>query len=270
MVMVSNNSAWHFNSFSQTHAGVVRPYNEDACLDCSNEGIWVVADGMGGHKAGDVASQMLVDIVMQHIKAIPKLLITVDYLRTAIEQANKQIFDYSHRYLQGETIGTTVVLLFIQGGTYYCLWVGDSRCYLQRHHQLLQKTRDHSQVMDMVEQGLIHKNDAEVHPMANVITRAIGVDSKVDIDQVSGQLMSGDQFLLCTDGLTKELSDNHITHCMQANIVTDSGLALMHSALVRGASDNVTCVLVQVIDMGHRTHNLVSGDDTVPLFIVNK
>jgi len=268
--MITNDSNWRFFTFAQSHAGKVRPYNEDACLDCPDEGVWVVADGMGGHKAGDVASRMLVDIVQQYVKAIPKESLGIDDLRKALQEANHQIYEYSERYLQGETVGTTAVLLFVRGGLYHCLWVGDSRIYLLRHHQLVQKTRDHSQVMDMVEQGLISADEAENHPMANVITRAIGVTPEVVIDQVSGELTWGDQFLLCSDGLTKELSDKHIAHCMQAHSVTDSGLALMHSALVRGASDNVTSVLIRATKVGVESNGSQGCDDTVPIFTRTK
>lgn len=266
MVMKSKESNWRFFSFAQTHAGKVRPYNEDAYLECTVEGVWVVADGMGGHKAGDVASRMLVDTVQQLVKELPRESLGIDYMRKALDEANSRIFDYSQRYLQGETIGTTAVLLFVQDGRYHCLWVGDSRLYLQRNQQLVQKTRDHSQVMDMVEQGLIRADEAENHPMANVITRAIGVGPDIVIDQISGELVWGDQFLLCTDGLTKELPDAHMAHCMQSNIVSDSGLALMHSALVRGASDNVTCVLVRATNTGGDNQQGTESDDTVPLF----
>lgn len=266
MVMKSKDTHWRFVSFAQTHAGKVRPYNEDAYLDCTLEGVWLVADGMGGHKAGDVASKMLVDTVQQHVKALPQASLGIDNLRKALEEANSRIFEYSQRYLEGETIGSTVVLLFVRDGLYHCLWVGDSRMYLLRQQQLVQKTRDHSQVMDMVEQGLICAEEAENHPMANVITRAVGVDANVVIDQISGELAWGDQFLLCTDGLTKELPDTHMLHCMQSSVVTDSGLALMHSALVKGASDNVTCILIRATSSGLDNHDGIGSDDTVPLF----
>ncbi|WP_157037900.1 PP2C family protein-serine/threonine phosphatase [Photobacterium aquae] len=258
---------WHFFSFSQSHTGKVRTYNEDAFLDCPNEGVWVVADGMGGHKSGDVASQMLVDIVRQYIRALPIKSLTVEYLGRALQDANRQIYDYSQRYFKGETIGTTAVLLFVKGGEYHVLWVGDSRLYLFRHGQLEQKTRDHSQVMDMVEQGLIAEAEAENHPLANVITRAVGVGADVVIDSVVGQLQWGDLFLLCSDGLTKELPDNHLAHCLQAPSVSDAGMALMHSALVRGAADNVTSVLVKAtkLDLVNR-ENQNTSDFTIPIF----
>lgn len=142
-------------TFIQSHPGKVRPYNEDACLECAEEGVWVVADGMGGHKAGDIASKILVEVIQEFVKAAPIDKWGIDYLRQAIVKANGKINNYSKRYLHGETIGTTVVLLLIQGGLFHCLWVGDSRLYLARDSQLLMKTKDHSQVAEMVEQGLL-------------------------------------------------------------------------------------------------------------------
>ncbi|MGF1688525.1 protein phosphatase 2C domain-containing protein [Photobacterium japonica] len=260
---------WRYFSYAQSHPGKVRAYNEDALLDCPDSGVWVVADGMGGHQAGDVASQMLVDIVQQHIRTVPSSMISVDLLHNALHDANRQIFDYSERYMEGETVGTTAVVLFIQNGEYHCLWVGDSRMYMLRQQQLIQCSRDHSQVMEMVEQGLLAAEEAENHPLANVITRAIGVNDDVLVDHVSGPLMLGDQFLLCSDGLTKELTDQHLAHCLQANSLSDSGLALMHSALVRGASDNVTCILVRATCLETDAKERLStpvNDATVPVF----
>jgi protein phosphatase len=267
MGMVANSSLINgfFVSFAQSHAGKVRPYNEDAVLDLREEGVWVVADGMGGHAAGDVASQMVIDAVKQCVEQTPSSALSSDSLRQALLRANQQIIQFSQQHLDGKTAGSTVVLLFIRDGFFHCLWVGDSRIYLMRQNHLQRKTRDHSQVMDMVEQGLIAESEAEDHPLSNVITRAIGVSDELSIDQNSGQLLPGDQFLLCSDGLTKELSDADLAICMQANSVSDTGLALMHSALVKGASDNVSCVLVKVSQSDGEAspeHN----DDTVPVF----
>lgn len=137
--------------------------------------------------------------------------------------------------------------------------------YLMRDSDLKQKTRDHSQVMDMLEQGLISEPEAESHPQSNVITRAVGVNNELIIDQVSGQLLPGDTFLLCSDGLTKELTDKDLFKCMQAGNVSDSGLALMHSALVKGATDNVSCVLVKACH--HEVNAEGQCDATVPIFL---
>ncbi len=258
--------SWSLFTFSKTHAGKVRPYNEDALLDMTARRVWVVADGMGGHSAGDVASQMLVDRIERFVLDTPDF--GIDELRQMIEVANREIFQYAQVHLDGKTMGSTVVLLFLQDGYFHCLWVGDSRIYLLRDNHLVQKTRDHSQVMELVEQGLLSEEDAEKHPLANVITRAVGVEETVRIDQQSGQLLHGDQFLLCSDGLTKELSNSEIHQIMCADSVNQSGLALLHAALVRGANDNVTCALIKVAKEKQLVQEGVShsSDATVPVY----
>ncbi len=258
--------SWSLFTFSKTHAGKVRPYNEDALLDMTSRRVWVVADGMGGHSAGDVASQMLVDRIERFVLDTP--VFGIDELRQMIEVANREIFQYAQVHLDGKTMGSTVVLLFLQDGYFHCLWVGDSRIYLLRDNHLVQKTRDHSQVMELVEQGLLAEEDAEKHPLANVITRAVGVEETVRIDQQSGQLLHGDQFLLCSDGLTKELSNSEIHQIMCADSVNQSGLALLHAALVRGANDNVTCALIKVAKEKQLVQEGVShsSDATVPVY----
>ncbi|EHU5195054.1 protein phosphatase 2C domain-containing protein [Vibrio vulnificus] len=258
--------SWSLFTFSKTHAGKVRPYNEDALLDMTARRVWVVADGMGGHSAGDVASQMLVDRIERFVLDTPDF--GIDELRQMIEVANREIFQYAQVHLDGKTMGSTVVLLFLQDGYFHCLWVGDSRIYLLRDNHLVQKTRDHSQVMELVEQGLLAEEDAEKHPLANVITRAVGVEETVRIDQQSGQLLHGDQFLLCSDGLTKELSNSEIHQIMCADSVNQSGLALLHAALVRGANDNVTCALIKVAKEKQLVQEGVShsSDATVPVY----
>ncbi|EHR0244928.1 serine/threonine-protein phosphatase [Vibrio parahaemolyticus] len=256
---------WNCFTFAKTHAGKVRPYNEDALLDMTEQHIWVVADGMGGHSAGDIASQMLVDRIARHMQDEPNT--NIDDIRAAVQQANFEIYQYAQMNLDGKTMGTTLVLLFIQDGYYHCLWVGDSRIYQLRNGTFVQKTRDHSQVMELVEQGLLAFEDAESHPLANVITRAVGVDEMVTIDQVSGQLADGDQFLLCSDGLSKELSCDEMHKTLCADSVNQAGLALMHSALVRGASDNVTCALIKVRQEPSEFDSARRDDATIPVFL---
>ncbi|EGR1736640.1 TPA: serine/threonine-protein phosphatase [Vibrio parahaemolyticus] len=258
---------WNYFTFAKTHAGKVRPYNEDALLDMTEQHIWVVADGMGGHSAGDIASQMLVDRIARHMQDVPNT--NIDDIRAAVQQANFEIYQYAQMNLDGKTMGTTLVLLFIQDGYYHCLWVGDSRIYQLRNGTFVQKTRDHSQVMELVEQGLLAFEDAESHPLANVITRAVGVDEMVTIDQVSGQLADGDQFLLCSDGLSKELSCDEMHKTLCADSVNQAGLALMHSALVRGASDNVTCALIKVRQEQEPSEfdSARRDDATIPVFL---
>ncbi len=259
---------WNYFTFAKTHPGKLRPYNEDAVLDMSESSIWVVADGMGGHSAGDVASQMLVDRIARYIKDVQNT--NIDDIRAVVQSANLEIYQYAQTYLDGKTMGTTLVLLFFQDSYYHCLWVGDSRIYQLRNDCFVQKTRDHSQVMDLVEQGLLAFEDAESHPLSNVITRAIGVDDTVRIDQISGSLEDGDQFLLCSDGLSKELSNDELRRTLCADSVNQAGLALMHSALVRGARDNVTCALIKVCRRADEFDSVNRDDLTIPVYMRNR
>lgn len=253
MVMIGNNNV-AYSSYSKSHEGKVRAYNEDAYLCSDANGVWVVADGMGGHEAGDFASKFLVELIEYHISTVNKEEIDTILLRRIVTEANNKIKEYSLNELNGEVVGTTVAILLIKNGIYYCLWVGDSRIYIYRNNELVQKTRDHSQVMEMVDQGILTEDNAEQHPMANVITRAVGVEYGLEIDEISDYICSGDKFLLCSDGLTKELKHTQISDCLRANEINDSVLALMHSALVKGASDNVTCLMVKESEQAPLNH----------------
>ena len=251
-------------SHAQTHKGLVRKLNEDACLDLADSGVWVVADGMGGHAAGDIASQLVVDTIrlaMQRGEAA-----SVNLITQALHQANAELCRYSRQHLDGHTAGSTVVVLLLDKVHYHFLWAGDSRGYLLRHQQLRQLTRDHSQVNDMVEQGLLSSSEAEQHELANVITRAVGVDPHVSIDIVSGVWQPGDLFLLCSDGLNKELTDAEICQYLAHNNIAEANRALLHSTLVAGARDNVTCILVKV---NNDPQNVNDKDRTIPLFMNN-
>ena len=249
-------------SHAQTHKGLVRKINEDACLDLADSGVWLVADGMGGHAAGDIASQLVVDTVQVAVKRASQ--VSVQLLTESLQQANQELYQYSEQHLQGHTAGSTVVVLLLDKLHYHFLWAGDSRGYLLRNNVLRQITRDHSQVNEMVEQGLLSSSEAEQHELANVITRAVGVDPHVSIDIVSGVWQPGDLFLLCSDGLNKELSDDEICQYLAHSNIAEANRALLHSTLVAGARDNVTCILVKV---DASTENVNEKDKTIPLYL---
>ncbi len=255
-------SAWHVSSSTKTHVGKVRTCNEDSVLDLANARVWVVADGMGGHSAGDVASQWVVDTVRACISNAAE--VTPSLLTQALQKANKEIYDYSQKNLHGKVMGAAVVLLFIKDNRYVGLWAGDCRLYLHREQCLTQCTRDHSQVMQMVEEGLMNADEAEAHPMANIITRAVGVFPDLDVDMVSGTLQQGDQLLLCSDGLTNELNREELILGLEAETVTRSSMALLHSALVKGAKDNVSLSVVKVT-INEPRKPMFHGDQTIPL-----
>ncbi|WP_411407487.1 Stp1/IreP family PP2C-type Ser/Thr phosphatase [Pokkaliibacter sp. CJK22405] len=247
-------------SYAQTHVGRVRDHNEDAYLEMSEKGLWVVADGMGGHAAGEVASQMVVDTLEMELGHIPRNSLTAQHVSNAIKAANRSVHDYASRVLQGKTLGSTVVALLVNGNEFHYCWVGDSRGYLFRQGQLRQITRDHSQVQDLVDEGMLDQEEAEHHPLANVVTRAIGGQTEVDVDVISGTLQPGDLFLLCSDGLSKELSFDQIHKILNTPSVVDACMALTHSALVNGGRDNVTSVLVRAFEQSPQVE-----DATVPV-----
>lgn len=249
---------------AQSHKGLVRQLNEDACLAMPEAGVWAVADGMGGHAAGDVASQMVMDMLKTVVDSAGKSL-TAAMLSQALQNANKALVQYSQQQLLGTMAGSTVVVLFIQPDRYHLLWAGDSRCYLLRDNTLQQLSHDHSQVNEMVAQGLLAASEAESHELANVITRAVGVDSELDVAMISEQTTAGDLFLLCTDGLTKELPDNEIFQYLQHDDLADASKALLHSTLVAGAKDNVTSILVKLQSIS----NVNINDKTIPLNLKN-
>ncbi len=249
-------------SDAQSHKGLVRKLNEDACLDMADSGVWVVADGMGGHAAGDIASQTVVDSIRIAVQKAAEP--SVHVLTTALHQANAELYRYSEQHLSGNTAGSTVVVLLIDKWHYHFMWAGDSRGYILRNGTLRQLTRDHSQVNDMVDEGLLSSAEAETHELANVITRAVGVDKDVAVDVVSGVWQSGDLFLLCSDGLNKELTDAEISQYLTHANLAEANRALLHSALVAGARDNVTCVLVRVDNL---SVNINEKDKTIPLYL---
>jgi serine/threonine protein phosphatase PrpC len=249
-------------SHAQTHKGLVRKINEDACLDLADSGVWLVADGMGGHAAGDIASQLVVDTVKIAVQR--SCGVSLQTLTDALHQANSELCQYSAKHLQGHTAGSTVVVLLIDKLHYHFLWAGDSRGYLLRNNHLRQITRDHSQVNEMVEQGLLSSAEAEQHELANVITRAVGVDPQLTIDVVSGVWQPGDLFLLCSDGLNKELTDAEICQYLSHSNIAEANRALLHSTLVAGARDNVSCILVKI---DQSAYDVNEKDKTIPLYL---
>ncbi|WP_024598489.1 PP2C family protein-serine/threonine phosphatase [Pseudoalteromonas sp. TAE56] len=256
-------------SYAITHRGAVRQLNEDAHVEINSHNLWVVADGMGGHEAGEVASQLVVDVLRAKIEELPLEKLEVSYIVEAIEDANRQLNEYSAQYLGSKTAGSTVTALFLKNNKYYVLWVGDSRAYMLRDGQLRQISRDHSQVNDLIDEGIISVEEAKTHPLSNVITRAVGVTEEVKVDVIQNEVKTGDIFLLCSDGLTGELSDEDICLSLEPSSIIDSGMALMHSSLVRGARDNVTCILIKYDESyaGNNSETFnIQDEATIPLF----
>ncbi|WP_394203328.1 PP2C family protein-serine/threonine phosphatase [Shewanella waksmanii] len=259
----------HQTSHGISHRGTVREINEDACLELTHLGVWVVADGMGGHAAGDVASQLVIDVIQESLSHCTPEQVSQALLVSALEESNRRLRQMSEQQFAGKIAGSTVVILWIHQHQYHLMWAGDSRGYLFRGNELKQITKDHSQVNDMVDEGVLLPEEAEQHPLANVITRAVGVDDYLLVDIKQGTLVNNDIFLLCTDGLNKELTDNEIANAIQPGNIIDSGMALIHSSLVRHAKDNVTCILVKTHYgiSNNQSRDVDEGDKTIPVFV---
>ncbi|WP_137181635.1 PP2C family serine/threonine-protein phosphatase [Roseomonas sp. AR75] len=236
--------AGRFRSSGRTDPGARRSHNEDSYLDRPEAGLWAVADGAGGHEAGEVASGMIRDA----LAAIPDDLPAGQVLgevRQRLALVHEALREAGARQ-GGGTIASTVVVLIVRGGHFACLWAGDSRLYRLRQGSLEQITRDHSLVQELVDAGMLHPDEAESHPRANVITRAVGAgEDGLEVDKTSDRVLPGDRFLLCSDGLTKTLPAGEIATLLA---VPDAALApelLIAAALAREASDNVTAVAVE-------------------------
>jgi len=237
-------SNFRWTSVSVTHVGNVRSVNEDSILELPHAGLWVVADGMGGYQAGDVASQLIVGRLKQ-LEADSSIESAVEYVQDQLFESNQQLVDYANQTNSGSPVGSTVVLLLVRGTTAAFLWVGDSRIYRLRNGSLQQMTRDHSAVEEWVEKGLLSRSEAENHPSANVITRAVGSPEQLEIDTVYESLQDDDMYLLCSDGLNKEISDIEIMTIMSKGDITEACETLVGTSLQRQGKDNVSVILIK-------------------------
>jgi len=234
-------------SFAATDPGTRRSHNEDSFVDRPDLGLFAVADGAGGHQAGEVASKAIRDA----LEAIPAGLAAGQLLaetRSRILEVHDALRDEADRRGPGVVMASTVVVLLARGNHYAALWAGDSRIYLLRGASLSLLTSDHSLVQEMVDAGELAADQAEAHPQANVITRAVGAgDGPLGLDKVTGGIAPGDRFLLCSDGLSKTLSLSELTGLLGTPVGLDPTEMLISAALARQVSDNVTVVVVEVL-----------------------
>lgn len=235
-----------FQCAAQTHIGLRRKLNEDSLLDRSDIGLWAVADGMGGHQSGDVASAAVVT-GLGELQAGSS---SVELARSAVaslEAVNEDLLAFARTNIQPSTVGSTVVGLAVMHGTFACFWAGDSRAYRVRGRQIEQITSDHSLVNDLVKAGMISPEEAESHPSANVITRAIGVSREVDVDCVTGDAAPGDIFVLASDGITRVMTADEIMRAVLTRNPMQAAEAMVATVLDRGAPDNLTVVIVRIM-----------------------
>ena len=223
-------------SVSRSHVGRVRLINEDRVLDDPAAGLWAVADGMGGHSGGDLAAQQIVD-TLREAASRP---VTIDAACSALHEANRLIHARNRR-LRLEA-GATVVMAALAEEGLAIAWAGDSRAYRIGAAGAELLTHDHSVVQQLVDARVISPDMAEHHPLANVVTRALGIDPAVRLDAVYGLPLPG-RFLLCSDGLSRSLRDEDLARDAPLEQLAD---ALMDGALTRDGSDNVSLVLIEV------------------------
>jgi protein phosphatase len=216
--------------------------NQDAFLDRPDIGLWAVADGMGGHASGERASSLVVEALSR--LPVPAMLgRSVRHAECLITEANRRLIDEADASGE-EVIGTTVVALLAMGHACALLWVGDSRMYRLRDDRLAQLTQDHTEVQQLVLDGKLSAEQAESHPYAGVLSRAVGAEDELQVDSALETLMDGDRYLLCSDGLTKELTHERIHQLLGAGDPLEVVQALVENACSAGGRDNVTAVVV--------------------------
>ncbi len=225
-----------------THVGKVRKVNEDSVISLPDHGIWVVSDGMGGHEAGDYASQAVVDAVAM-IDPYLEPGDMIRELRRAIMRAHDLITAEAEQR-GGGTIGATVVTLVLTEGHFAAFWAGDSRLYRLRDGQIELLTVDHSLVAALVQGGQMSWDEAELHPQSNAITRAVGVGDELELEKIRGDVQRGDRFLLCSDGLTKYATFGVLQKAMTSNGIETIADHLLQIALDGGGADNISIIVI--------------------------
>jgi len=243
----------HYTAAAVTDRGRKRPSNEDAFGYSVEHGVYVVCDGMGGAAAGEIASSLAVDEVLRLFDAAAANPAEIpaethaERAQQAILAANQAIYTRSRRNYRLNGMGTTLVMLATEENRLWVLNVGDSRCYRLRQHQFEQLTLDHSLVEEQIRAGRMTRAEALRSPLRNVITRALGTQVQVTADVFPLEAEPGDLFLLCSDGLTREISDATIQALLvPEDPLEEQGVRLVEAAKKAGGHDNITCLLVRV------------------------
>jgi serine/threonine protein phosphatase PrpC len=239
-----NTEGFNWISYARTDVGKVRKVNEDSVLDHGDAGIWVVADGMGGHAAGDVASRSIVE-KLGAIKASADANELINAVENGLLEVNESLLQQAAERTDRQTMGSTVSVMVAFHKKCFSLWAGDSRTYRVRNGRLQRMTSDHSKVQDLVDDGLLNEEEAERHPEANVITRAIGASRNLYIDLDVHDVDAGDRYMLCSDGLYKEVAEEEMADLISQGSPEDACNALVELTLERGSRDNVTVIVIQ-------------------------
>lgn len=237
-------------SFSKTDVGSIRVMNQDSVFSKENAignlpNLFVVADGMGGHKAGDLASRLCVETLVKALSEA-QLVTPVSLLNDAINKANEEVFFSASQNPDYEGMGTTLVAATISENCLYVANIGDSRCYIAGD-RMVQITEDHSYVEELVRKGELTREEVRNHPRKNVITRALGTNYRVFADVFEVELQEGDMILLCSDGLTNMVENEEIYEIIKRKDLTlsEKGELLINRANEYGGKDNISVVLVK-------------------------
>ncbi len=237
--------------YLRTHVGHVRKSNEDSCFAAEKDGCLfaVVADGMGGHNGGEVASQIVVEKAKRFLDDNMTAAITPESIIVLLSDCNKCVWEQALRNKALQGMGSTATLVLVRGNNALIGHVGDSRAYLYRSGKLEQLTKDHSYVQMLIDNGYISKEEALHHPYRNIITRAIGSESGIEVDTLTIGLLPGDVLLLCSDGLNNAVPDDKIAAILKDGIEAAAD-KLIDAALVGGGLDNVTVVIAEMDGAG--------------------
>ena len=235
-----NKIAWF--SCGRTHIGMVRQVNQDAYANLPNKSLWVVADGMGGHKDGEFASTEIVNCLKQ-FEAEKTIGTSVKKIYQQLNRVNQTLFEHAGEHT---IVGSTVAVLYAHQQNCVVMWSGDSRIYLMRHGGLKLLTHDHNHESKLMAEGL-RSEEIKDHPYAQILTHAIGGEQEVYLDSQIQELRNKDVFLLCSDGLNKEVTDSEIEEILKQMPYQKAVNHLMDLALKRGGKDNITIVLVHAL-----------------------
>ena len=233
-------SPWRSAARSET--GKVRARNEDAVLERPGAGLWAVADGMGGHASGALASRLIVD-GLAGLALEGDLPTRLAQVRQCLQQANHQLFQAATH--AGGPTGSTLVVLLAAGARVVCLWAGDSRCYLWRAGRLYQLSRDHSLERRLIDRQGLRPQQAARHPNAQALTRAVGIDERLALDSLELEALPGDRFLLCSDGLHRNLAPPALGAALDLPLATLAIERLFAQALGGAARDNLSAVVIR-------------------------
>lgn len=236
-----------WRSTACTDVGAVRKINEDSMLAKPDRGLWAVADGMGGHSAGDKASQLVV-ARLDALSLSDDLAECINAVDDALVESNTELRELAKAESK-RTIGCTAAAIVVRGRFVACLWAGDSRVYRVREGDgFSQLTQDHAMVEQLVTQGVLSREEAEHHPQANLITRAVGASDVLLVDVEIFEAQAGDVLMICSDGLYKEVNNSEIGEIMDDRSSADRARALVELALARRARDNTTVIVVEFED----------------------